>query len=78
MKLVKTQPRYRCAYCTRVSTRIAMGRHEKICFRNPDRFCEACQNTGKIHVVGDGIEEPAYYEDCHFCRQMTPVESNSR
>ena len=70
MRSVKTQLRYKCDYCRKVSTKAAMERHEKICFRNPDRFCEACQNTRKTHVVGDGINEEAYYEDCFYCSQI--------
>lgn len=56
MRPVKTQPRFHCDFCSRVSTRASMERHEGICWRNPDRFCPSCENRG--HVVE--IHQEAY------------------
>lgn len=73
MKAVKTQQKYKCDFCKRRSVKAAMEKHEKRCFRNPNRFCDYCENKGSTreHLVGDGINEPAYYEDvlCPFCSQ---------
>lgn len=53
-----------------------MERHEKICFRNPNRFCDNCKNTGTVrdHEAGDGITETAYYQEypCAFCAKRDP------
>ena len=51
-----------------------MELHEKRCFRNPNRFCDYCDNKGYTHehIVGDGVNEPAYYEDvpCPYCSKF--------
>lgn len=60
MRLVKARPRYRCDYCSHTSTKDAMERHEQICWRNPNRHCESCNDTG-IYVVTEGHTEPCYY-----------------
>ncbi len=58
MKPVRTQQRYKCDFCKRKSAKTSMIAHEKICFRNPNRFCELCQNKGSYtEVHGDLIEE---------------------
>lgn len=53
-----------------------MERHERRCFRNPNRFCDNCQNKGftRVHLAGDGVTEPAYYEDqkCYYCTLRDP------
>ena len=47
-----------------------MQRHERQCFRNPNRYCDNCKNTGQVHLIGDGINEPAYYQPCVFCEKL--------
>ena len=45
-------------------------RHEKICYRNPNRFCELCENTGK---VSNYIDEHIIQEiPCPFCSNFDP------
>lgn len=41
-----------------------MKRHEKICWLNPNRYCESCNNTG--------IYKDDWYEEepCFFCKQL--------
>lgn len=41
--------------------------HEKICWRNPKRFCEECNNTGRVTIYHDEalVEETS----CRFCCQ---------
>lgn len=46
MKLVKTKPKFRCDFCKHTSTKKRMEWHEKMCFRNPDRYCDYCDNRG--------------------------------
>ena len=46
-----------------------MEKHEKRCFRNPNRFCDACGNTGKVVEV-----------DCTYCskfdaKQLAEIEA---
>jgi len=58
MKPVRTQQRYRCDFCKKTGIKSAIERHEKICFRNPNRFCDYCENKGYTTVChGDLIEE---------------------
>ena len=47
-----------------------MEAHEKICFRNPKRFCELCKNTGEVveDINGDG--SLVHKEPCHWCSQF--------
>lgn len=43
-----------------------MERHEKICFRNPNRFCEYCENKGyTMEIIAEGF--PAQKTDCPYC-----------
>lgn len=58
MKPVKTLPKFKCDFCKRRSTKASMEKHEKICFRNPNRFCEYCQNKGyTVEIYGDLVED---------------------
>jgi hypothetical protein len=71
MKPVKTLPKFKCDFCKRRAVKWVMELHEKRCFRNPNRFCDYCENKGFTHehIVGDGINEEAYYQDipCPYC-----------
>ncbi len=67
VKPVRTLPRFRCDFCTKVLTRSAMERHELICWKNPNRYCEMCENRGEVDE-GDG-----YYSNmipCYYCSQF--------
>lgn len=66
MRSVQSRPRYRCDYCRYVATESAVARHEKICWKNPDRICPACSNTG--FYDGGGTPEYGYEQiPCHYC-----------
>lgn len=72
MKLVKSKPKYKCDFCRRQSTKNAMEKHEKRCYLNPNRFCDACENTGIATV--ERAYPPYYgveYEEveCTFCKK---------
>jgi len=43
--------------------------HEKICWKNPDRYCESCKNTGFYEVdTGAGYGRNPV-EECYYCKQ---------
>jgi hypothetical protein len=66
MKIIRTQQRYRCGFCKRTGVKSAIERHEKICFRNPNRHCDLCDNKGYIlEEVLEGY--PPEKGDCPFC-----------
>ena len=66
MKTVKTLQKYKCDFCRRRSIKTAMERHEKICFRNPNRYCDYCKNKGyTLETVLEGY--PDEKQDCPYC-----------
>ena len=76
---VKTQPRFKCDFCKKRSTRAGMELHERRCYRNPDRFCDYCQNTGI--EAGDGSKD--FYPPCPYCakfdkQQLADIEAYER
>lgn len=68
MKPVKTKPRFKCDFCRRVSTKGAMETHEKICWKNPNRYCELCDNRGYVRECYD--EGICSDEPCIYCSQF--------
>lgn len=66
---VKTQPRFKCDFCKKRSTKAVIAKHESRCFRNPNRFCDNCKNTGvQEYDEGDFTVEVA----CHYCAKFDP------
>ena len=60
MRLVKSRLKYKCDFCSRTSMKKSMERHEKICWKNPNRYCELCRNKG--YVIEDfDVEIPCIY-----------------
>lgn len=59
--------KYKCDFCKKRGVRWSIEKHEKICFRNPNRFCPDCENTGMVTVCYDGGcgEQP-----CHYCSKF--------
>ncbi len=73
MKQVKVMPRFKCDFCNRRSTKAPMERHEKVCFRNPDRFCPECKNTGIVERdEGFDIYTNIVKEPCYYCSKFDP------
>ncbi|HXE63169.1 MAG TPA: hypothetical protein VN519_06485 [Bryobacteraceae bacterium] len=81
MREVKTKPRFRCDFCKRTGTKWTITLHEQRCFKNPNRFCDACGNTGKI-MGRDSCQKPVEHEfglncdcpmtlieDCPYCER---------
>lgn len=69
MRPVRSLPRFRCDFCTRTSTEASMKRHEKRCYRNPDRFCDYCKNEGYV-FVDDGAYYGGIKEPCFYCSRL--------
>ena len=74
MKQIRTMPKFRCAFCKRATTKRAMELHEKICFKNPDRYCDFCQNRGYVMEPFD-VPECAVRVPCCFCSKKREGES---
>jgi len=75
MKAIKTQQRFRCDFCKHTGTKSSMIIHEKRCYRNPNRFCDYCDNTGKVEV--ETLEDGSGYSksimgDCPYCSKFNP------
>ena len=72
MKPVRTLQKYKCDFCKRRGIKTAIEKHEKICFRNPDRYCELCHNTGEVteDISGDG--SLVSREPCVYCSKFDP------
>lgn len=71
MRPVKTRPRFRCDFCWFTATEPTVAKHERICWRNPGRYCDTCNNTGEITTDhGPGLIER---EPCYYCREFDPI-----
>lgn len=64
-----TRQRFKCQFCLSYrATLKAVEKHEGFCWQNPNRWCDLCDNTGKIGLgVGDNINDPEYYDPCPYC-----------
>ena len=83
MKPVKTRPRFNCDFCRRISTEAAMKKHEIRCFKNPNRYCELCDNKGyTTECHGDLIEEGdcGLSEDvpCPYCKTADEIKEQEK
>lgn len=65
MKEVKVLQRFQCDFCKKRSVKHVIALHEKRCYRNPNRFCDACDNTGKVDSGHEG-----YLIDCDYCSKF--------
>ena len=68
MKTIRTLPRFRCDFCKKTGTKHYMAIHEKRCYRNPNRYCDYCDNKGYIEEVEDDIG--SYKIDCPYCSRF--------
>lgn len=76
MKPVKVMPKFKCDFCNYRSTRAVMELHEKRCYRNPNRFCDACENKGYTEEnrggeAEDGLENWVKIS-CDYCSKFDP------
>ncbi len=71
MLAIKTQQRYKCDFCKKKSIKSAMLRHEIQCYRNPNRVCQACNNTGSLPRAGYWSEDEEEYDNhCPYCKKF--------
>ena len=67
---VKTLQKYKCDFCKKRSVKHIIALHEKRCFRNPNRFCDYCKNTGKAtETDGTDYDNPIKV-DCRYCAKF--------
>ncbi len=66
MRQVRTVPRFGCDFCKKVSVSHIIAKHELRCFKNPNRLCDACQNTGTI-PYNEVMRTPE--RDCEYCER---------
>lgn len=81
MKPVRTQQKYKCDFCKKRSVKHVIAKHESRCFRNPNRFCDACQNTGKLtpdRVNGYEVEQPCIYCQSFDRNKLKEIEEWER
>jgi len=72
---VKTLPKFKCDFCKKRSTRYVMEIHERRCFRNPNRFCDECQNKGTVTILHNDICEGyggSHEIPCQYCSKFDP------
>ena len=69
MRLIKTKPRYKCDYCRHTGMQRAIERHEKVCWRNPNRYCESCDNNHFIYIDHNGDGSLVEKQPCYYCNQ---------
>lgn len=64
MKPVRTIQKYKCDFCKKRSVKHVMAVHEKRCYRNPDRYCDFCENKGYLEHLENDMP---YKTDCPYC-----------
>jgi hypothetical protein len=69
MRPIKTRQRYKCDFCKKVGVKSSIEKHEKKCYRNPDRYCDECGNKGFT------VEYPSgEATDCYACKKYDREE----
>ena len=66
------QKMYKCDFCKQRKTKRFMIEHEKMCYRNPKRFCYYCENKGFTIEVMEPEGQGSYDEkiDCPYCSRF--------
>jgi hypothetical protein len=67
MKKIRLVQKYRCGFCKRTGLKSAIETHEKRCFRNPNRFCDYCQNRG---FTMEEENDLSYKLNCPYCESF--------
>jgi hypothetical protein len=65
-----TYNQFKCDFCSRIyRTKLGCMEHENKCYRNPNRNCPTCDNTGTRFFVALGSNGGAIEEDeiCPSC-----------
>lgn len=82
MKQIKTMPRFRCDFCRHTGIKRKMLVHEKVCWRNPNRHCDLCNDTGFVYtVLVEGSNDPQFLspeygttDPCVYCSKFDPLK----
>lgn len=74
MQAVRTQQKFKCDFCKKRSVRHVIELHEKRCFRNPNRHCDACDNTGFVTNDYGMYPLQAVKEPCLYCSKFDPKQ----
>jgi hypothetical protein len=77
MKPIRHVQRFRCDYCKYTTTKSAMEKHEKRCWNNPKRYCDACDNTGNI-TEGMGEMGLQIIGDCPYCEKVEQIKEREK
>ena len=74
MKEVITRQKYKCDFCKKRGIKTAMEKHERRCFRNPNRFCDNCENKGFTKEQPDPENHPWITQEfpCIYCSKRDP------
>jgi glutaredoxin len=67
MKPVTTIQKYKCDFCKKRSIKRVMEVHERRCFRNPNRYCDYCENKGTTTESESGYQ---FDQPCPFCSRF--------
>jgi len=67
MKPVKTIQRYKCDFCKKRTVKWVMEIHERRCFRNPNRYCDFCENKGFTMDEENGY---SFKQPCPYCSKF--------
>ena len=68
MEKVRTMQKYKCDYCQKRSVKHVIEKHEKRCYRNPNRFCDYCDNKG--YTMVDVADYHTIKVDCPYCKKF--------
>lgn len=68
-------PKFKCDFCNYRATKSVMEVHEKRCYRNPERYCDNCDNKGFTRE-DRGADEPELSNwvdvPCYYCSKFDP------
>ena len=64
---VKTQKRYKCDFCKKRGIKKTILFHERNCYRNPNRVCSNCNNTGKYEYDAGDDNSTIAEATCPYC-----------
>ncbi len=70
MKEVKVMPKFKCDFCKKRGIKRVMASHEQTCYRNPQRVCYACKNTGQVEVHYGDDHDTTGMENCKACEKF--------
>ena len=69
MRLVKQKPKYKCDFCKKIAGIKAITRHERVCYKNPNRECDMCYGEGRMErgYLGENLGYVSDDDVCYAC-----------